>query len=622
MNFSIDASTFTLKHNYKDHENQILNRNVKYVIPIYQRPYSWTESQIQKFISDIFISFWGYNKSSHSEPMFIGTMQLSNIQNNEQDIIDGQQRISTFLILLKVLKLEYPNLKELESLTFDWLKTKVNSGKQQEKLMELINTTSLDNLTETGLNKYLENAILIRQIFLKNIKQRNEDDISFNPKSFLEYLYSNIYFVVIETNASLSKTLQIFDAINTTGLDLNAGDIFKIRMFEYLNKNGDNDSIFNEISKLYEKIDAKNKEVETRLTDIRGILNIYQFYLIAKYKLPTVLYSYGVDTFYDRLFETLFNINKWEHFKNNVEDNKIALSLEEINNIIYLRYEWEIKWRKNEYGNVKNKGLQYLWWWSRYSKFWIFKFVFLFIYKDDPIRYNKLYEFSEKLIKVYLLYSIVYQKSVNKIKGQFNNQLLDLLVNGNYSDLINHIDQKLLTGSDWEKNRFKEILTGDILYSSKVKNILCRLSALLEENYTSENPEEIRLITEKLFHLQIDIEHIQSYNDENLEERDRVKQTWGDNLNSLGNLVVLEQNINRSINNSENKKLENYKLSSYNIVNKILVDQYDNWNLNKCLLRKSYEISKICEYVIETKVTVPRRVGKGSTHPDNVSLTM
>lgn len=605
MNFIIDAGTFTLKDNIKNPKNCILNRNVNYVIPIYQRPYSWTENQIRKFISDIFISFWGYNKNSLSEPMFIGTMQLSSIKNNEQDIIDGQQRISTFLILLKVLKLEFPNVKELECLIFDWLKTEVNSGKQQENLAELINLSSLDNLANISLNKYIENAVLIRQVLIENIKQRNEDDISFNPNSFIKHLYSNIYFVVIETNASLSKTLQIFDTINTTGLDLNAGDIFKIRIFEYLNKNRDNDSVFIEISKLYEKIDTKNKEIGTQLTDIRGILNIYQFYLIAKYKLPTVLYTYGVDTFYDRLFETLFNINKWEHFKNNVEDNKITLSLEEIDNIIDLRYEWEIKWRKNEYGNAKNKGLQHLWWWSRYGRFWIFNFVFLFIYKDDLNRYEKLYEFSEKLIKVYLLHSIVYQKSVNKIKGQFNNQLLDILVNGSYFDLINHIDQKLSTGSEWEKNRFKEILNGDILFSNKVKNILCRLSALLEENHTTKEAEEIWAITKKLFHDSIDIEHIQSFNDENEEEREKIKESWGVNLNSLGNLVVLESSINKSIGNRENQKLESYKKSEYTIVNTALMNQYNDWNLEKCLNRKSYEVSKICEYVIEAKVTVP-----------------
>ena len=153
-------------------------------------------------------------------------MQLSALnETNEQDIIDGQQRISTFLILLKVLKLNFPTITELKTLDFNWLETEVNSGKQQEKLQELINIDSQDLIKNDDLNKYVSNAHIISQVLFEQIKQENEDDIAFDPLKFIAHLYSNVYFVVIETNASLSKTLQIFDAINTTGLDLNAGDI-------------------------------------------------------------------------------------------------------------------------------------------------------------------------------------------------------------------------------------------------------------------------------------------------------------------------------------------------------------------------------------------------------------
>ena len=260
MDFSIDDGTFTLKNKHKNPGNNILDRGVNYVVPIYQRPYSWTDHQIRKFINDILISFWGNNKDSDTEPMFIGTMQLSIIsQDNKQDIIDGQQRISTFLLLLKVLQLKFPELPELKKLNLNWLETKVNNGKQQENLIDLINIESLENPTESKLNKYVQNAKIINHILSENIQQESEDSTVFNPSEFINHLYSNIYFVVIETNAGLSKTLQIFDAINTTGLDLNAGDVFKIRMFEYLNKDGNNDSIFNEISKLGNYIHCATK---------------------------------------------------------------------------------------------------------------------------------------------------------------------------------------------------------------------------------------------------------------------------------------------------------------------------------------------------------------------------
>lgn len=591
MNFEINAGTFTLKNNLKTERNTILNRNIKYLIPIYQRPYSWREHQIRKFLSDIFISYCGYDGIGSKEPMFIGTMQLTSIENGEQKIIDGQQRITTFLILLKVLKMYY--VDSLKDITLDWLRTEVNNGQQQKKMEELIAIESLEGLKSDNLNRYIENADIIKNILLEYTKVEGEK--TFNISDFIDFVYSEIYFVVIETKAGLSKTLEIFDAINTTGLDLNAGDIFKIRMFEYLKQRGAGDEIFNEISVLYEKIDKKNKKLGSNLVNISDILQIYQYYLIAKNNLPTVLYTYNRNTFFDRLFETLFNINRWDNFKNNVDN--INLSLKEMDEIIELRYQWENKWRESEYKNVKTKSLQRLWWWSRYGGFWIYNFVFLFKYKDDDSRYEKLFEFTEKLTKLYLLYSVSYSKVINKIRGKFNYELLNYIVKGNYKDVINHIETTYNNSVD-EKKRFKDVLVGNIVYNYKVKNILCRLSAVLEEDYLSTNVKKVGEVTANLFDLDVDIEHIQSYNDEN--DKEKVWEEWGEELNSIGNLVVLEREKNQNIKNYEHKKVNNYKTSSFEIVKSKLVQQYgEQWNLEKCKQRKEYEVNKICDYMFE-----------------------
>lgn len=602
MPFSIDAGTYTLKIKNREKDNTILGNSTQFIIPIYQRPYSWSEKQIRKFIADIFVSFWGYNKDNSSEPMFIGTMQLSKKNDNgEQNIIDGQQRITTFLILLKVLSLRNPNSSQLDDLDFNWLVTKVNNGKQQENLKELITSTSLSVENNNNLNKYFNNALLINQIIAEQVKQETENDPVFNLAKFLEHLYSKIYFVVIETHASLSKTLKIFDAINTSGLDLDAGDIFKIRMYEYLTKNGKNDEVFNQISALYEKIDEKNKLANRHVTDISSILHIYQFYLIAKYKLPTTLYSVGTDRFFDRLFETLFNINKWKHFRNNVEYGKLQLKLEEIDSLIDIRFEWDNKWRSGDYGNAETASMLRLWWWSRYGRFWNLIFVFLHKHKNEENRYEKLYAFSIRLIKLYLLYSIYYQKSVNEINSTFSSKLVSKIVNEDYGNVMQFIEDKFVSQNKYWRTRFINTISGNILYSSKVKNILCRLSAMLEENYKTIDIEEIRDIRAKLFDCPIDIEHIQSFNDENKVERPKIKSEWGETLNSIGNLVVLEQKINRSINNREGEKLKGYKKSKFEIVKTKLVSEYDNWDLTKCKLRNEKEVDKIFNYIFENE---------------------
>jgi len=56
---------------------------------------------------------------------------------------------------------------------------------------------------------------------------------------------------------------------------------------------------------------------------------------------------------------------------------------------------------------------------------------------------------------------------------------------------------------------------------------------------------------------------------------------------------------NRSISNNESKKLEKYKKSKFKIVNSKLIEQYKDWDLDKCLSRKEYEINKVINFINE-----------------------
>lgn len=155
--FSIKAKTCTLRYNSQEERSTIIKSTVKYIIPIYQRPYSWTAVEIDKLISDIFSSYWGNEKDKNiiEEPMFIGTMQLSvKNKDNEQEIIDGQQRLTTLFLLLKALKLKYPDCDEFAELKFDLLKTEVNSGEQQKYLKQTfeLDTTEINDLQNTYRN--------------------------------------------------------------------------------------------------------------------------------------------------------------------------------------------------------------------------------------------------------------------------------------------------------------------------------------------------------------------------------------------------------------------------------------------------------------------------------------
>jgi uncharacterized protein with ParB-like and HNH nuclease domain len=414
-NFSIQAHTYTLKENKtveskSTASNGILDCAVTYNIPIYQRPYSWKTEQIQKLLSDIFVSFYGHDKKAASEPLFIGTMQLSGIKEDTyKEVIDGQQRLTTILILLKQLAATFPNCASLYQLQFNWLTTAVHNGEQEKLLKEYLTNELPITEVEKIANPYQRNARIVQEFLdkeeLKNSGEgeavENIADVenNFNIDDFVTHLFSNMYFVVIETTAGLSKTLQIFDAINTTGLDLNGSDVFKIRMFEYLKDiQQQEDTVFTEINTLYAKVDQYNKEHGANIS-FHEILDIYQDFLISKHNLSNTLYGLGAHTFFERLFDTLLKVQLWDNFKHAKEN--ITVHIADIDTIIECRFQWFLL----PYPTFEDACMIDLWRWSRYSRYW--KIIILFLY-HFPNEKEALFTFMNRLSKLYFLYSIYF----------------------------------------------------------------------------------------------------------------------------------------------------------------------------------------------------------------------
>lgn len=74
-------------------------KNSKFVIPEYQRPYAWTDEQIQTLFDDLV----EYTENNNESTYFLGTIVSYENDNNEQEIIDGQQRITSLFLLLRAL---------------------------------------------------------------------------------------------------------------------------------------------------------------------------------------------------------------------------------------------------------------------------------------------------------------------------------------------------------------------------------------------------------------------------------------------------------------------------------------------------------------------------------------
>ncbi len=203
-----------------------------YQIPAYQRPYQWTEKNCEKLLDDLLSSYECYKESDY----FCGSLVLIAIDTDSKtnaktyDVVDGQQRLSTFILLAKVLATLYSERLTEESK--DYLQESLNGryGKKDRLNFNAIGfnskkdfqyaLTSFNDAPAKSNNKnnYLKNAICLKNY----LKKKEIEDIN----DFIEWLYSNVVFITI-TCPDADKALRIFNVLNARGLALSATDIFK-----------------------------------------------------------------------------------------------------------------------------------------------------------------------------------------------------------------------------------------------------------------------------------------------------------------------------------------------------------------------------------------------------------
>ena len=605
--FDIKAKTYRIYGEKEDDDkSSIINSNTVFSIPVYQREYSWGYDQINRFVSDIFSGFWGNDEEKEivCDPMFIGTMQLSykkyiDEKESEQDVIDGQQRLSTILCFLKYLKLKYPNVAFLNNISLDWLETRVNNGKENDYLVEMLSLENIDEvkiIDDSTPNKYLKNIHIIDEIFVEHTADDEQQELplfSNNIEEFINYFLSDINLVVVETLAGLSKTIQIFNTINTAGLDLNGNDLFKVHLYEYLHDHKNKgEETFNEIGEIYK--DVKNRNNKWRKTHdwdvitIDDVRSIYQKYIISKYELSKSLYQQSSDKFFEELFDTLLNIQT--HKDLNIKGKNVELSLEDLKRIVEVAYFWNSSDYPSTEGLLSDRLINC----SRYSRYNDIAYQILLsnenLQKKDRI--SQVYTILEALSKLFFCYSVRYSKSVYEIRG-FMGDVYHLVYNlkENIDDILAKIKSKI---DSLNTQDFVDHYIGSQIAHNRVwKSLICILSDYFDEIEEGKSLKDIQ----DVFDLQSDIEHIHA----NANDKECVDIT-DDLQNCIGNLMLLESEINRSIGklpfqekiDRAGKKLC-YKDSKFATVNKI--SKHKKWGIQDIEKRREEELEKIAKFL-------------------------
>jgi len=220
-------------------------RECFYIVPDYQREYVWTDKEVHQLLEDIGEQI----DAGTTREYFIGTVLVSPTeQKNHYEVIDGQQRLTTFFLLLCALKHLFqgePQRQMISGListsyvdSDGEVRTNLklepryeNAGEVMAKLVELDTDPQAvragiqaASIASFGSLENLVNAYSTLYRYLKD----NYDDAA-KLKKYWGYLANNVVFIQISTD--VSSALKIFETINERGVGLNPMDLLKNLLF-------------------------------------------------------------------------------------------------------------------------------------------------------------------------------------------------------------------------------------------------------------------------------------------------------------------------------------------------------------------------------------------------------
>ena len=541
---------------------QLLNsgQEVKFLIPEYQRPYSWTDDEIITLFDDIWNFSIDRTKPNGQKSYFLGSV-VSYTEDGVRQIIDGQQRITSLFLLLRAIyaKLEQEENKTPEVTNFIskitpalWMVDEM-TGEVNRSQMLLRSDVVQDSGNEL-LRKILETGTASTKAidnYSKNFNKFSElyaEKSLESPNQIYHFINALLnYTILLPIDADDQETaLTIFNTLNNRGLPLSDADIFKSEIYKNLDR--EQKQIF--IQK-WKKLEADAAKVNE---SIQSLFYYHMFYLRAKER--------DVNT-------TTPGVRKY--FR---EKGKNRLSVEVIDELIQSLHLWEVvnsrrpldiegeEWSKNfEIRTILDILSSYT------NEFWKYPTSIYYMQYREREDFEAIFlKFLRKLC-VLLLTRFLERPTVSAVKSDVL-KLDAQIINTAHPLFSAGFEEKKL--EDEYAIQEEQSRTDGLIIRPHTKMVRMMLK-LLAYNIDSQSD----LLPEKW-----EIEHI-------------FPQTWdtkyytfseeeaNDMLEHLGNKLPLEKALNLSAsNNYFSKKKDAYRASKIAICQILGGSSLNDWNLD------------------------------------------
>ncbi|MBR6148780.1 MAG: DUF262 domain-containing protein [Lachnospiraceae bacterium] len=233
------------------------NKRSDFLIPDYQRPYAWEETECQTLWDDIFAFAFPENDyslfKSDEDEYFLGPIVTFKNTDGKLEIIDGQQRLTTLMLLLRAFFAKFGDMQDSNSKSTSediakciW-KTDEFGNPDKNKL-KIDSEVSSDDDKEEFLSILKNGKVAAGQKsrYAKTymfFEEKINDFLQHFP-TYFAYLptriLNNCILLPIEAE-SQDTALRIFSTLNDRGKPLSDTDIFKAQFYKYYSDKGQKD---------------------------------------------------------------------------------------------------------------------------------------------------------------------------------------------------------------------------------------------------------------------------------------------------------------------------------------------------------------------------------------------
>lgn len=563
------------------------NKRSDFLIPDYQRPYAWGEAECQTLWDDIFAFAFPENDysrfKSDEDEYFLGPIVTFKNDYNKLEIIDGQQRLTTLMLLLRAFFSKFGNMKDTNAISTSediakciWktdefgnpdknklkIDSEVSTDDDKEEFLSILKTGIVDSAQKSRYAKTY-----------RFFQEKINEFLSKYP-SYFAYLptriLNNCILLPIEAE-SQDTALRIFSTLNDRGKPLSDTDIFKAQFYKFYSDQGRKEEFI-----------KRWKELEVICGDIFDapsgspmdeLFTRYMYYERAKQGIK-ITTTEALRKFYEKdkyailkREETLDDLETLAQFwKSVLSQDDMIFSDKILRRLAVLNYAPNGMWT-------------YL------------VSVYFMQYKDENnlLEEQAFYEFLNKITAFIWMYAFM-RPGVNALRSPA------------YPEMIEIVNDRVV---DFEEYRFE---------ADAVRNAI--------ENYAFTNGRPITksMLAWWVYHdekqqlipldVALEIEHIFSRkrqeNEGSLTDKKR--------LESLGNKILLEKNINIRASDyrfSDKKKYYNgftndkgkYKAGTQNTELVMMAEQKDDFCEEDIVVRKKAIIDAFIGYLKQNKLT-------------------